>query len=588
MRFTAILLAVSLLAMNVPVEAQSSWFAVVSPRDGETLSGRSAEVCVSYSASPSEKITRIELCIDGRTWGVKYLPEPSARGLSSFIIDTSEFGNGAHTILAKFFSGGKLVGSASSTCSISNSFVDVIPPTVNFGGLKDNTVIKGIMGIKIDAKDNSGEDPMVSFYIDKSLKMIKNTPPYEYLWNTKEWEDGRHTLSACAFDKAGNKGEAQNIVVIVDNGNSITAATDKTRDSIVTAKSESDPAKPITPPSLQPVKTTLDSTARSAEQPKVTHPISSTALATIDKSKNANTIKPADKIAPASEIQLSETKITVPKTEPAAVIAKAETKAAPNTAETINSSPAAKWTAPASNIESQDKPFLVASAAIEARDQELSNRVPNLREPSSPVPSPLHTIPNASTDTSDNLADSEIGHIESPAVIETPSTGISNSSNSNKRTAQNSTASPISVNKVIQTSTKTAKPVVLAAAPKVQPVVLPPALEPRKPNFVILKTATFRRAIVTELRYAVSAAGGTIVSWDNKTKTATAQMDGQTIVVHIGKTTAAIDGKPIKIQNAPYINKNGRTVVDIALIKAAAKDNIAIDPKTGQCKLIFD
>lgn len=581
LRFTAIVLAVSILAMYVPAEAQSSWFAVVSPRDGEAISGRSAEVCVSYSTSPSEKITRIELCIDGRTWGVKYLPEPSARGVSSFIIDTNEFGNGAHTILAKFFSGNKLVGSASSTCSIGNSFIDVIPPAVSFSGIKDNTILKGIAGIKMVAKDNSGEDPIVSLYIDKSLKMIKNTPPYEYLWNTKEWEDGRHTLSAYAFDKAGNKGEAQSIVVIVDNGITATNTdTDKTRSSVDTAKSET----AIIPPVLQPAKTTEGSIARSAEQPKVTHPISSTALAPMDNRTAA--VKPIEKIESGIMVQPSEAKVATPKTEPIAV-AKAEIVTNTKPTEITKNNPV-KYTIPTSDIEIQDKPYLVASAAIETRKQEITDHVPPVIEPSSPIPAPIPTKPTTgSLDIGISLADSEIKHVEAPAAIKTPSVETPEST---LKTTQSDNISPISNQKVIHQpiGSRNANTTVLAAAPKVQPVVIQPALEPRKPNFVILKTNTFRRTIVTELRYAISAAGGTIVSWDNKTKTATAILDGQTITVCIGSHTAEIDGKPVKLHNAPYINTRGRTVVDIALVKAAVKDNISIDPKTGQCKLIFD
>jgi Leucine-rich repeat (LRR) protein len=55
----------------------------------------------------------------------------------------------------------------------------------------------------------------VEFYIDNNKVGEDTSSPYEYSWNTTQYTDGTHTITAKAYDNAGNVGESPVISVTI-------------------------------------------------------------------------------------------------------------------------------------------------------------------------------------------------------------------------------------------------------------------------------------------------------------------------------------------------------------------------------------
>ena len=94
--------------------------------------------------------------------------------------------------------------------------VDTTPPTVSIQSLISNQTINEIVTIVVETNDNEGID-RVEFYIDDSLFFTDTESPYEYAWNTTEYEDSSdYTIKVVSYDNSENSAEFQ-IVVWVDN-----------------------------------------------------------------------------------------------------------------------------------------------------------------------------------------------------------------------------------------------------------------------------------------------------------------------------------------------------------------------------------
>lgn len=109
-------------------------------------------------------------------------------------------------------------GEASDTFSFTieeESGPDTIPPTVSIANLIDGSTVSDIVSVTATASDNVGV-AKVEFYIDDNRKTIDTDSPYSYNWNTRDYNDGSHTVTAIAYDAADNVA-SDTITVIVDN-----------------------------------------------------------------------------------------------------------------------------------------------------------------------------------------------------------------------------------------------------------------------------------------------------------------------------------------------------------------------------------
>ena len=107
---------------------------------------------------------------------------------------------------------------------------DTTAPSVSITSPKNNAFVKGKPAIKATATGNI-KVTKVEFYIDGVLSATKTstTSTFSYPWDTKLVSNGTHTITAKAYDAAGNTTTSDPITVTVDNilpTVSITSPTD--------------------------------------------------------------------------------------------------------------------------------------------------------------------------------------------------------------------------------------------------------------------------------------------------------------------------------------------------------------------------
>ena len=93
--------------------------------------------------------------------------------------------------------------------------IDTQPPVVAFANPLNDDICNGTLVINLEVSDKGSigaKIGKVEIYIDEILKSSVNG----YSWDTTQYEDGYHLLSAKAFDKKGNMAETS-INVTVDN-----------------------------------------------------------------------------------------------------------------------------------------------------------------------------------------------------------------------------------------------------------------------------------------------------------------------------------------------------------------------------------
>ncbi len=100
---------------------------------------------------------------------------------------------------------------------------DTLAPTVSISSPTGGTV-SATVSVNIAASDNVGVK-RVDLYNGATLIASSGTAPYSINWDTKTVADGAVTLTAYAYDMAGNKGISANVTVTVRNAVDSTAPT---------------------------------------------------------------------------------------------------------------------------------------------------------------------------------------------------------------------------------------------------------------------------------------------------------------------------------------------------------------------------
>jgi hypothetical protein len=179
---------------------------ITSPIAGATVAGN---LTVSGTAIDStDGVATIQFYVDNQ------LMSSTASSPFSFSWSTTGVPNGSHTLTVKASDAASNVGQASVTVNVSNVVVvDTTPPTVSITSpANGSTVSTKSTKITLSATDNVGVT-QVCVYIDGTLQATLTTAPYSYTWNTRRASAGQHTISAKAWDAAGNVGIATPITV---------------------------------------------------------------------------------------------------------------------------------------------------------------------------------------------------------------------------------------------------------------------------------------------------------------------------------------------------------------------------------------
>jgi thermitase len=90
---------------------------------------------------------------------------------------------------------------------------DKTAPQVTLQRPGQGQTVKGNVSMSASASDNVGV-ARVSFYIDGVLYKTDTRAPYTGSWQSRKWSNGQHTVTARAFDAAGNTSEDTHTVTV--------------------------------------------------------------------------------------------------------------------------------------------------------------------------------------------------------------------------------------------------------------------------------------------------------------------------------------------------------------------------------------
>jgi len=93
---------------------------------------------------------------------------------------------------------------------------DHTPPVVSITAPAPGSTVSGTVTVSASATDNVGVS-RVELWIDGTQVGALAAPPYQWGWNTVGTANGTHTLSARAYDAAGNLGTSAGVAVTVSN-----------------------------------------------------------------------------------------------------------------------------------------------------------------------------------------------------------------------------------------------------------------------------------------------------------------------------------------------------------------------------------
>ena len=92
---------------------------------------------------------------------------------------------------------------------------DTIPPSVFISSHISGQTVDQIVTITATAEDNEGISE-VAFYINDLLVVTDSVPPYEYDWDTQQYENNsEHTVKVISYDSSNNSTESETITLIV-------------------------------------------------------------------------------------------------------------------------------------------------------------------------------------------------------------------------------------------------------------------------------------------------------------------------------------------------------------------------------------
>jgi uncharacterized delta-60 repeat protein len=192
---------------------------ISAPVDGSTVP---AAVTVSASASDNVGVASVEFYADGVAVGTDTAPLDCG---DSYCVEWNATGlSGQHTLTAV---ARDAAGNATTSAPVTVT-VEAIAPLVSISRPEAGSTVSGLVTVSADASDNVGVievafwrdvDPVCPFcgFGEEEFLGSDRLAPYSVEWNTSPTFNGRHTLTALAFDAAGNVTISADVPVTVNN-----------------------------------------------------------------------------------------------------------------------------------------------------------------------------------------------------------------------------------------------------------------------------------------------------------------------------------------------------------------------------------
>lgn len=179
---------------------------ITSPTGG--IISDSVPIDVSYSDNKS--VVRVELYANGNK--VIEDNEPPF----AFAWDTTTVPDGDYTLVTKAYDAAGNEGTSSPVMvTVENTVVDTTPPTIRITS-PTSGIVAGSVPVHIEFDDDTGV-VLTELYVNGQKIIEDDAGTTQFIWNTETVADGTHTLTAYAFDAAGNQGISAVVTVTVKN-----------------------------------------------------------------------------------------------------------------------------------------------------------------------------------------------------------------------------------------------------------------------------------------------------------------------------------------------------------------------------------
>lgn len=162
-------------------------------------------------------VESVELYVDNELRAKRTINTTLSRNILSFKLDTLLMSAGDHDVIVKAYSpDGK---SSSSSAKLRIPALDLNAP-VRIAYPQNGVQVSGTVPVRLSLdSDMVRLKPYVTFFVDKELKVLRNTPPYEFNWDTTKYSNGWHLLEAWSQDSdAAVTTKARPVNVNVNNG----------------------------------------------------------------------------------------------------------------------------------------------------------------------------------------------------------------------------------------------------------------------------------------------------------------------------------------------------------------------------------
>jgi len=188
-----------------PADVTPPSVSITSPLPGSSVNGT---VSVSVTGSDNVGVTKVEFYVNGVLQGI------DATSPYLFSWNTSALAAGTYTLTAKAYDAANNVGQ--STAVTVSVFSDTTPPVVAISQPASAATVSGTVAVSASASDNVGVSK-VEFYANSTLLAAVNVAPYTFNWNTSLFSNGNYTLTAKAYDAAGNVGLSSRSVTVFND-----------------------------------------------------------------------------------------------------------------------------------------------------------------------------------------------------------------------------------------------------------------------------------------------------------------------------------------------------------------------------------
>lgn len=155
----------------------------------------------------------VELRINGESFATRAVASKETKGTVEFTVTVTDLKDGDNEVEIRLYDKtGKVLSSQKQNISTDQGNKGPVYIT----GPKQGETVKGPVEIKIGFGKEL-KNAFVSFFIDGDHKDIKNTPPYNYVWDTQKESNGWHTVEAWVVDELTNTYKSKQVRVFVNN-----------------------------------------------------------------------------------------------------------------------------------------------------------------------------------------------------------------------------------------------------------------------------------------------------------------------------------------------------------------------------------